>query len=67
MIPQELRNRAGNLRINVSAVCRLALADEVSKVEKKRGIAAKAYFSNLLFPLDTYGISIHKLPNYLSV
>ena len=46
MIPLDLRQRAGNLRINVSEVCRLALADEVSKVEKERGIAAKANTPN---------------------
>jgi len=35
VIPHPLRERAKDLRINISAVCRVALADEVQKVEKR--------------------------------
>jgi post-segregation antitoxin (ccd killing protein) len=34
IIPGSLREKAGELRINISEVCRKALADEVEKSEK---------------------------------
>ena len=35
-IPEDTRERAGKLRINISEVCRKALRDEVEKVEKEK-------------------------------
>jgi len=37
IIPRDLRERARDMRINISAVCRRALADEVELAEKTRG------------------------------
>ena len=39
IIPESLRNRAKDYRINVSEVCRKALAIEVEKVEKEAGVS----------------------------
>lgn len=38
VIPQDLREKAGRLGINVSKVSREALANEVEKVEKELGL-----------------------------
>jgi post-segregation antitoxin (ccd killing protein) len=42
VIPQELRNKAKNCQINISEVCREALAEKVSKAEKEAGESRQA-------------------------
>jgi post-segregation antitoxin (ccd killing protein) len=40
VIPHELRQKASFYRVNVSKVCRVAVADEVEKIEKEIGVSA---------------------------
>ena len=39
-IPHPLRERAGMLRINISQICREALADEIANIEKETGVVS---------------------------
>jgi len=42
VIPYELRQKANFYRVNVSKVCRVAVADEIEKIEKEIGGSRQA-------------------------